>query len=195
MSRNQLRVLHSLLCVGYWRLPRYRNSGTILRVCLGMLLVFCASMSAAAMPLEHADHVLIEQLPARLHEQIARADNIPEGNTSAQAKNMERCNKALVEMIYDLGSRFYGTKAPSREAVDTYAKNLCAIYEFRQRIASHSHQPSDEEAALEISNHVYKFLLDTIDEMVVAVTKSDRQFDYQAWKKRWERAKLSDTGM
>lgn len=152
-------------------------------------------MCAAATPRERTDYALIEQLPARLHEQIARADNIPEGNTSAQAKNMEQCNKALLQMIYDLGARYYGTKAPSREAIDTYAKNLYAIYQFRQSVASPDHQASGDEAVLEISNHVYKHLLTTVEAMVVAVTKNNRQFDYQGWKKRWERAKLSDIGM
>jgi hypothetical protein len=138
-----------------------------------------------------ADYSLLQQLPDRLHAPVADASDRTTGTTEQSLAFQRRYNKLVLNMISDVSRVYHSERALSRESIEAYARQLDAAFRFRQR-AVHPASHSTADTDLHIANDVHRELLLTIEHMVVAITQGDGRFDWEQWKRRWDRAQLSD---
>jgi hypothetical protein len=155
-----------------------------------MVAALVAALAAQRI-LAAADYTVLEQLPDRLHSTVADASDRTAGTPEKRLASQRRYNKLVLEMIHDVSHAYHGNRALSRQSIDTYAEQLNAVFRFRQR-AVRPASPSTSDTELQIANDVHRQLLITVEHMVVAITQGDARFDYQQWKRRWDRAQLSD---
>jgi hypothetical protein len=152
------------------------------------LIVLLASF--CGMPLLSAkDLKLVEHLPQRLKQAKAQSQEGWDSGVNAKMKDAtSRYNKALVAMITELISTYYPKDCIPQDDISAYLKALYTAHLFRQNALNPSGEAQGTNAALDVMSEVSTELEGLVADMAQAIVADDSNFDYDAWKARWDKA-------
>ena len=155
----------------------------ILRTLLLVLL------SVASVTAQTKDLTLIRKLPERLatlkKESHKKWDT---GNTLTMLEGTSDFNDGLIGILKEL-IRQHGEQGFIRETeVDAYVKTLVSKLEFEKKLGNPSGEDRGTLARLEVPGGLSVELQNAIVIMVQAIVEYEESFDFDGWRKEWEKS-------